>query len=87
MENQKIETWAIVELVGNGKVAGMISEQTLYGKTFMAVLVPGGDSLTGFIRYYNPYLIYSITIVEKELAIKTAKSINLKVDDDFNFYV
>lgn len=39
-ENQKFEGWAVVEMLGHKKLAGMVSEQVLAGTALIRVDVP-----------------------------------------------
>lgn len=70
--------WAIVELFGHTKIAGEISEQTMYGGTFCRIDVPGADGEAGFTRFYGPSAIYSITPVSEEIAGLAARSLSVR---------
>lgn len=74
MEEQKnetsFETWAIVELFGHGRVAGLVSERQIAGAGFIQVDVhdvKGAEVL--FTRLINPKSVYAINPVQKEIAL------------------
>lgn len=59
--------WAIVELMGHQKTAGLLSEVTLAGGAFLRLDVPknGGGMYTQFL---SPSAIYRITPCSEEIA-------------------
>jgi hypothetical protein len=64
MENQN-EMWALVELMGHGKTAGIVRKSDLGG--LLRVDVPVGNE--GFrTEYYGEQAIYAIRCVSEEIA-------------------
>lgn len=66
---QKFQCWAVVELMGHQKTAGLVSEQTIAGHGLIRVDVP--DEKGEFIatRFYSPGALYCLTPVDKQIAI------------------
>lgn len=58
------EMWAIVELMGHGRTAGVIRTSDLGG--LLRVDVPAGDEFR--TEYYGAASIYSIKVVSEEIA-------------------
>jgi len=63
MENQ-VEMWAIVELMGHGRTAGIIRTSDLGG--LLRVDVPMDDGFR--TEYYGSQAIYAIRVVSEEIA-------------------
>lgn len=64
------EAWAIVELFGHARCAGLVSERNIAGAGFIQVDVhnkAGTEVL--FTRLINPKSIYAINPVEKDIAL------------------
>ena len=65
MSENENERWAVVELMGHGRTAGVIRTESIGG--LLRVDVPVGDD--GFqTRYFGEAAIYSISIVSEEIA-------------------
>jgi len=64
MEEQKTEMWAVVELMGHGRTAGLIRTSDLGG--LLRVDVPVEDGYQ--TEYYGATAIYSIKVVSEEIA-------------------
>lgn len=60
-EVKTFEGWALVELFGHAKIAGLCSEQPLAGTNMLRVDVPAIDDHPGFTRFFSGGAIYSIT--------------------------
>jgi hypothetical protein len=60
-----LETWAVVELFGHQRIAGLVREQEIAGHGFLRVDVPGDDGAIAFSRMYGTAAIYSITPVSE----------------------
>lgn len=69
---KRFESWAIVELLGRQKVAGLCSEEVIAGQTLLRVDIPKPNGETDFTRYYGPGSIYCISPVDKNLAVGVA---------------
>lgn len=81
----KFEEWCIIELFGHQKIAGLVSEQTLGGASFIRVDVPATDHEVAFTKFFHGNAIYGLTptteIMAKAMAIELGKKpINVYVD-------
>lgn len=65
----KFSCWAIVELMGHQKTAGLVCEQQIAGAGMIRVDVPNADGTTQVTRFYSPSAVYCITPVDKQLAV------------------
>lgn len=64
MQEDRVEMWAIVELMGHGRTAGIIRTSDLGG--LLRVDVPVEDSWR--TEYYGEAAIYSVKVVSEEIA-------------------
>lgn len=71
MEN-KFEINAIVELFGHQKMAGVVTEQTIGGASFIRIDVPETEAQPSFSRMMNPSAIYAINPVTEEVMLEMA---------------
>ena len=69
MELAPFEQWAIVEIFGHTRLAGLVTEATIGGCSFVRVDVPEHDGRPGFTRFYGNGAIYSMTIVDREVCM------------------
>ncbi len=67
MENEKFETWAILELMGHRRLAGKVTETNIAGGAFLRIDIPSKDSKMT-TQYYSPASIYCITPTTEEIA-------------------
>ena len=74
----KFEQWAIVELFGHQKIAGLVSEQQLGGASFIRVDVPETSVNPAFTRTLNPSAVYAFNWTTKEVATKYAEQLRAK---------
>lgn len=78
------EFWAIVEIYGHTKIAGLVTEQVIAGQGFIRVDVPDlpeagpYKAQPKFTRLYGANAIYSITPVSEEIAMQAAQSMRIK---------
>ena len=72
MDEQTTKTWAIVELMGHRKMAGMISMDQSFGPALTRVDVPETSKHPGFTQHFGAAAIYAITACSEE----TAKAFN-----------
>ena len=77
MEN-KIELFAIIELFGHQRIAGVVTEQTIGGASFIRVDVPEIKESSSFTRMFHPNAIYAINPVTEEVMRGSAESIRSK---------
>lgn len=82
-EQQKFETWAIVEIMGHSKYAGLVTEQAIGGCSFVRVDVPeindeGGDGRPAFTKLFGQSSIFCLTPCTEEAARSAAKSLRAR---------
>lgn len=68
----KFEQWALVELMGHQRIAGLVSEYSIGGKGFIRVDVPDHAGQTVCSRFYSPDAVYCISPTDKQIAIGLA---------------
>jgi hypothetical protein len=78
MQQDKFEIWAIVELFGHNKMAGLICEQQIAGANMVRVSVPDTAASPKFDRFLNPSSIYAINPVTEEVARGYAEQLQVK---------
>ena len=71
---QPRQMWAIVELYGHNKIAGLVTDDTWGGAAFLRVDVPATSTQAGFTKFYGPGAIYCMTPVSEALARLAAES-------------
>ena len=72
MGEEKQEQWAIVDLFGHQRLAGLISEHELGGSSFVRLDVPECGDTPGFTRLFGNAAIYSISFVTEDIARQVA---------------
>lgn len=73
--NETIDCWAIVELMGHQRIAGRITERTVAGVVMLQVYVPAMGEVPEYTRLLGGSAIYAINPCDEEVAIRWAKSI------------
>lgn len=73
-EAEKFEQWALVELFGHSRIAGLISEQTIGGCSFLRVDVPESGGAPAYTKLYGNGAIYAISFVTEQIAKAAAES-------------
>lgn len=71
-QQQKFESWGMVELFGHQRVIGRISEQSVGGCNFVRVDVLQADG-SFYTRLLGNGAIYAINITSEEVARELAK--------------
>lgn len=66
--NEKFEHYAIVELFGHLKIAGLVTEAVIGGCSLIRVDVPAVGEQPAYTRYFGQGAIYSLTPVSEEIA-------------------
>lgn len=74
--NDKLETWALIELFGHARIAGLVTEQVVAGQGFVRCDVPAVGDHPAFTRMFGPGAIYSITPVSDEIGVALANRLN-----------
>jgi hypothetical protein len=69
---ETFEEWAILELMGHRKEAGLVREVSIGGASFIRIDVPGKNVPWIATQYYNPSAVYCMTPVSEELARQVA---------------
>ncbi len=67
MENKKFDEWAILELMGHKRIAGKVSEATLFGGALLRIDIPDKEGKFT-TQFYGVQSIYCITPTEESLA-------------------
>lgn len=67
-EKTSFEGWAIVELMGHQRIAGLCSEQAIAGTNMLRVDVPELGQQTAFTKFYGGNAIYAITPTDEATA-------------------
>jgi hypothetical protein len=76
----KFEEWAVVEIMGHKRFAGLVTEQAVGGTSFVRIDVPAielktGDALPAFTKLFGAASIYCISPCTEETARAFAESI------------
>lgn len=83
--NEKFEQWAIVELFGHTRIAGLVSEQALGGETFIRVDVPAvNERYLGFTKLFGKGAIYAMTFVDEETGKAAAAHMIIKPIEEWS---
>lgn len=77
------EQWAILEIFGHTRLAGLVTEAEIGGCSFLRVDVPAVEPYQAFTRFYGNGAIYSMTIVDKEVAYEALKVLRPKPITNF----
>jgi len=62
------QQWALVELFGHQKIAGLVTEQSIGGCAFIRVDVPAIEGQQAFTKLYGQGAIYAMTFVTEPVA-------------------
>ena len=65
-EKQEFKQWALVEIFGHQRIAGLVSEFAIGGETFIRVDVPESNGRQAVTKLYGKGAIYAITFVDEE---------------------
>lgn len=71
-ESSTFESWAILELMGHRRMAGLVSEQTIGGQAFLRIDVPETPGQAGFTQFYGAGSVYCMTPTTEEIARQVA---------------
>lgn len=74
-ETTKDATWAIVEIMGHQKYAGLCTEQPVAGVNMLRIDVPESGAEPAFTKLFGGTAIFSMTPVSEEVARAVARSI------------
>lgn len=68
MEDEKFESWAILELFGHARIAGKVCEATIGGSSLLRVDVPECGGQQAYTKFFGNGAIYSMTPCSEEVA-------------------
>jgi hypothetical protein len=68
------EGWALLELMGHRRLAGIIAEETIAGAAFIRIDVPAEEEEPGATQFYSPQAVYCITPLTEETARAFART-------------
>lgn len=80
VEQKTFESWCIVEIMGHSRYAGLVTEQTIGGCSFVRVDVPeipgddGRETQPAFTKLFSQGSIFCITPCTEEAARTVARS-------------
>jgi len=74
-ENEKFDSWAIIEIFGHQKIAGRVTEAQIGGCSFVRVDVPEHNGAKEFTKFFGNGAIYSMTPCSEEVAKAALKQI------------
>jgi hypothetical protein len=66
---EKFEQWAILELMGHRRLAGIVTDSEIGGGSFIRIDMPMKDGSTS-TQFYSPGAVYCITPTTEEIARK-----------------
>lgn len=72
---KRFEQWCILEILGHQRFAGLVTEQSLGGSSFVRIDVPESDGKPAFTKLFGAGSIYCITPVTEEVARAMAKQL------------
>jgi hypothetical protein len=70
--------WAIVEIFGHQRLAGLVSEFSFGGETFVRVDVPASAERHAFTKLYGKGAIYAISFVDESIARAAAARLDVR---------
>lgn len=76
-EQEKFDTWGIVDLFGHAKIAGRLSEQNVAGTNMLRVDVPETDKVPAFTRFLGSGAIYAINPTDEVTATAVASKLHI----------
>ena len=66
-EEERIEIWAVLELMGHVKLAGKVSQEEMFGAKMGRIEIPNGEG--GFTtQFFGGGSVYRMTPVSEEVA-------------------
>jgi hypothetical protein len=76
VQNEKFETWAIVEIMGRQRYAGLVTEQTLAGAAMLRVDIPETKKQGAFTKLFGSSSIHSLTPTTEAIARALAERLD-----------
>jgi len=75
---ETFKQWAVVELMGHGAIAGLISEEAYFGLGFMRVDVPAVNDQPAFTKFFGGSAIYAFSPTTEEVAAEAARRLDIR---------
>ncbi|HUV08434.1 MAG TPA: acetyltransferase [Spirochaetia bacterium] len=72
MSEKAFEEWAILELMGHRRLAGLVREETIGSASFIRIDVPDGNGGFSATQFYNPASVYCMTPTTQGMAEQVA---------------
>lgn len=69
----RFKQWCIVELFGHTRIAGLVTEETIGGQSFVRVDVPECGGRPAFTKLLGQGAIYALSPVEERIARAAAR--------------
>jgi hypothetical protein len=69
----KLETWAVLELMGHQRLAGFVREVALGSAAMLRVDVPETEGIPAFTKFVAPAALYAFTPCTQEVAMAVIK--------------
>ena len=71
-------SWAVVELMGHRKLAGLVSEEIRFGVPMCRIDVPANGEIAAFTQLYGGASIYAMTPVSEQVARGVAAKLQMR---------
>ena len=81
---QSFQQWALVELFGHQRIAGLVSEFEIGGASFVRIDVPRVAGHDAFTKLFGPKAIYSMSFVERDVALAIAEKLQIVPVDSWS---
>lgn len=69
---QRFQQWAVLELMGHRRLAGLVTDEEVFGVSLMRLDIPGQDGEKPITQYYSPSSLYCLTPTTEEVARSVA---------------
>lgn len=77
-QQDKFEAWGLLELFGHQRLAGLLSEQTIGGCSFIRIDVPEVNGVASYTRFFTNGAIYGMTPTSEKVARALAANLQAK---------
>lgn len=67
-EDQIFAEWCIVELFGHRRLAGFVTEQEIFGASFLCLQIPASGTAPAMTQFYGPAAVFGVTPVTETMA-------------------
>lgn len=74
-DTKAFEQWAVLELMGHRRLAGLLTEETIAGAAFLRIDIPSDNGDPSASQWYAPNAVYAITPCTEATACRIAKVI------------